>query len=159
MPSFTPIASVALHVSAWVEINGEQFHMYQSKRRTPRECVSWNSILQTKFHVRNRRTPRECVSWNTCPTFFTLSNIKSHSTWVRELKCISPNCSNCAFRSHSTWVRELKFPPVLWQIFRVPSHSTWVRELKSNIESWLHNAICRTPRECVSWNNSIPIIN
>ena len=34
------------------------------------------------------------------------------------------------------------------------SHSTWVRELKSNIESWLHNAICRTPRECVSWNSN-----
>ena len=57
--------------------------------RTPRECVSWNRKSERKSKKRWRRTPRECVSWNITSQYVVMYIVKSHSTWVRELKLTS----------------------------------------------------------------------
>ena len=40
--------------------------------------------------------------------FRHLLNMRSHPTWVRELKLFCQRCSSRQQRSHPTWVRELK---------------------------------------------------
>ena len=124
-------SQVALHVSAWVEIERRCNCVWRVPCRTPRECVSWNLWIVLFQIYRLSRTPRECVSWNQQLIIRTLQE-RSHSTWVRELKfCnfqgiaensrvalhvsawveipeIYGDWSGCG-RSHSTWVRELKF--------------------------------------------------
>ena len=60
-----------------------------------------------------------------------LNIIKSHPTWVRELKLRRQSPAPPKQGSHPTWVRELKqLPGAGLDIGRVWSHPTWVRELK-----------------------------
>ena len=44
----------------------------------------------------------------------------------------------------------------LFLIQYLESHSTWVRELKLSVFGSGNFQICRTPRECVSWNSETP---
>ena len=108
IPLRTTTFWVALHVSAWVEIDFRSICNEFYKCRTPRECVSWNPILKhlglypkVALHV---SAWVEMVVWR-------------YRHWKSE--------------SHSTWVRELKSTMHISPVFWSESHSTWVRELKS----------------------------
>ena len=66
--------------------------------------------------------------------FRHLLNMRSHPTWVRELKhqiTINPKTLSL---SHPTWVRELKHFGLFSIKTRKKSHPTWVRELKLTMQ-------------------------
>ena len=77
---------VALLVSAWIEIL----------------CLNWYLI---NFYS---RTPCVCVDWNWNNNWFKQNTCKSHSLWVRGLKCLTLIYIAKSSRSHSLWVRGLK---------------------------------------------------
>ena len=101
------MVKVALHVSAWVEMCCRGWCANTAHCRTPRECVSWNILIIRWAYYAYRRTPRECVSWNIPPEAFAQWNdVALHvSAWVEIPWRVAWFCN---VRSHSTWVRELK---------------------------------------------------
>ena len=145
--------TVALHVSAWVEICSWESIRCTIFCRAPRERVSWNLVgilrnlrwfqsrstwaRELKFfgisqsHTpRYRRAPRERVSWN---LYLYNSSIIPLSRAPRERvswNAISDIEQYMANRSRSTWARELKSGWYYFRYFFSPSRSTWARELK-----------------------------
>ena len=53
-------------------------------------------------------------------------------------------------RSHPTWVRELKLNLLLRLLTLSLSHPTWVRELKQNLATGALSSLSRTLRGCVN---------
>ncbi len=56
--------------------------------------------------------------------------LRSHPSWVRELKLAEQSVHQRISESHPSWVRELKLDrPILYPM-DWESHPSWVRELK-----------------------------
>ena len=136
--------TVALLVSAWIEI-----------------CP-----VDQNFRNRAGRTPRECVDWNFCSSYYYNWYGSSHSSWVRGLKCLQRCRHPYAFVALlvSAWI-EIKQSGQAWPItsgrtprecvdwtsderkqpFFITSHTSWVRGLKSHHKSerswwrWSHS--------------------
>ena len=156
----TKTGYVALHVSAWVEIQISQCLRNLLTGRAPRERVSWNvlKIYDDKGQNVSRstwarelkcrfipvavgvicRAPRERVSWNYTRQFLLCITTKSRSTWARELKWFYGTITHAFIASRSTWARELK--------------SISAVNLTMNLSG-------RAPRERVSWNLNHRIIH
>ena len=107
--SFTSFYTVALFVSAWIEIQSNKWKKLSVKSRTLCECVDWNkaSILSISRYLKSHslwvrglkygyrpywylywrsRTLCECVDWNITFDWKKTSVTRSHSLWVRGLK-------------------------------------------------------------------------
>ena len=122
---------VALHVSAWIEISRRICTIQRYRSRTPCECVDWNAN-----HIHTGR-------WL----------YMSHSMWVRGLKWDKILCDFWQSLSHSMWVRGLKSSLTGSLTTSLQSHSMWVRGLKYFNAPNSICYTCRTPCECVDWND------
>ena len=79
------------------------------RRRPLREVVSWNRFRRKIQTEENGRPLREVVSWNVCWSLRILLNLKSTSSWGRELKCCRTPQFFRLSMSTSSWGRELKY--------------------------------------------------
>ena len=141
--------------------------------RTPRECVSWNSVPRAQWHPLPGRTPRECVSWNVSVVYQVMMDtgrtprecvswngryahnqiivdVALHvSAWVEITSVILPRSQSPVALHVSAWVEIVLLLIISGS---TSSHSTWVRELKFRSLTDTRPPQRRTPRECVSWN-------
>ena len=91
--------------------------------------------------------------------FPTVAPCTSRSTWACELKCMVCNANPRVTRSRSTWACELKYQRLAFFLSFLSSRSTWACELKWKICTQSFKTLCHAPRERVSWNSIVHLLN
>ena len=145
--------------------------------RTPRECVDWNGTLSSRGMLMRQSHSSWVRGLKSRFSLFRISRSMSHSSWVRGLKCQRTTETDESAASHSSWVRGLKCDPwpqcnralvvallvSAWIEITEPELRTIVKIVALLVSAWIeignnstgnYHTCCRTPRECVDWNNT-----
>ena len=146
--------SVALPVSAWIEIFSICDTNWPLSGRTPRECVDWNCYTVVLLISTVCRTPRECVDWN---FLAPLNKAKEIGRTPRE--CVDWNIQN-RYKLLRIQTRRTPRECVDWN-FSFGCYDWTIFCVALPVSAWIEIDLCpqrqnlpqrRTPRECVDWN-------